>query len=88
MQVSLMSSWLAATVPPDFRETLIATVVAGLVAFAVCGGILAGFIRSLSRESDQGEIRFTSRSAWWLAALIAALVAFSIALMWIGLGPE
>lgn len=71
---------------PGFRETLIVTAIVGVIAFAVCGGLLAMFIRSLSRESDMEEARFTRRSAWWLAALIGSLLAFSILFMWHALG--
>lgn len=66
----------------EFRQVLIVAVVVGVLAFAVCGGILAGFIRSLQREGDHGDVRFTRASAWWLASLIASLLAFSAVFMW------
>lgn len=66
----------------DFRETLIVTMVVGLIAFTVCGGLLAGFIRSLGRESERGDARFTRTSAYWLTALILSLLVFSVAFMW------
>lgn len=77
-----------ATIPsePGFRETIIVTAIVGVVAFAVCGGLLAMFIRSLSHESDMEEAQFTRRSAWWLAALILSLLAFSILFMGHALG--
>ena len=71
---------------PGFRETIIVTAIVGVIAFAVCGGFLAMFIRSLSRESDMEEAHFTRRSAWWLAALIGSLLAFSVLFMWHALG--
>ena len=67
---------------PGFRETLIVTSIVGVVAFTVCGGFLALFIRSLSRESDMEEVRFTRRSGYWLAALILSLLVFSVLFMW------
>lgn len=77
-----------ATLPsaPDFRQTLIVTMIVGVIAFAVCGGLLAGFIRSLSQESDREEAQFTRRSAYWLTALILSLLVFSVAFMWNALG--
>lgn len=79
---------LLAVVPsaPDFRETLIVTMVVGVIAFAICGGLLAGFIRSLWQESDRGEAKFTRRSAYWMTALILSLLVFSVAFMWHALG--
>ncbi|MBW3671944.1 MAG: hypothetical protein KY432_09790 [Acidobacteria bacterium] len=70
---------------PDFRETLIRTVIVGVIAFVICGGFLAGFIRSLSRESDRGDLRFTLPSALWLTGLILTLLAFSVGFMWYAL---
>jgi hypothetical protein len=79
---------LLASIPaePGFRQTLLVTMVVGVVAFAVCGGLLAGFIHSLFRESERGDAQFTRRSAWWLTALIVSLLAFSVAFMWHALG--
>jgi hypothetical protein len=71
---------------PGFRETLIVTVVVGVFAFAVSGGLLIGFIRSLSREGDLEEPQFTRRSAYWLTALILSLLSFSVLFMWNALG--
>lgn len=75
-----------ATVPTEaeFRRTLLLVIALGLGAFAVCGGILAGFVRSLAREGERGEPRFTRTSARWLAALIASLLAFSAVFVWFG----
>lgn len=81
----ILLSLAAVPSQPDFRQTLIWTVVVGVIAFAICGGFLAGFIRSLSRESDRGDAQFTFPSAVWLAGLILSLLAFSAAFMWVAL---
>jgi hypothetical protein len=69
-----------AALPHDFDAARIITltIVAGLIAFGVCGGILAGFIRSLHQEEERGETQFSSRSAGWLVALIGSLLFFSV----------
>ncbi|MDX1583080.1 MAG: hypothetical protein R3338_05695 [Thermoanaerobaculia bacterium] len=77
---------ILASVAPGFVEALLKTMVVGVIAFGVCGALLAGFIRSLLQESDEGEMQFTARSGWWMAGLIASLLVFSIAFMWFGLG--
>jgi hypothetical protein len=69
-----------AALPHDFDAARIITltIVAGLIAFGVCGGILAGFIRSLHQEEERGEAQFSQRSGVWLVALIGSLLLFSV----------
>jgi predicted permease len=71
---------ILAALPHDFdvARILTLTIVAGLIAIGVCGGLLAGFIHSLHQEEDRGETQFSTRSAGWLVALIGSLLFFSV----------
>ena len=51
---------------------------AGVLAFGVSGTLLVLFFRSLQRESREGELRLTTRSALLLVGVLVSLLFFSL----------
>ena len=65
---------------------LIQTMVIGLIAFFISGGLLVAFWRSLERESEEGgPSRLGPRSKKLLIALLASLIFFGVIFMRLGL---
>jgi uncharacterized iron-regulated membrane protein len=62
----------------EFRRVMMLVVGTGVLAFGVSGTLLWLFFRSLQRESSEGERRLTTRSAMYLAGVLASLVVFSL----------
>lgn len=62
----------------EFRRMMLLVMGVGTLAFGVSGTLLFLFFRSLQRESNEGDRRFTQRSALLLLAVLASLVFFSL----------
>ena len=62
----------------EFRRVMLLVVGAGVLAFGVSGTLLVLFFRSLQRESREGELRLTTRSALLLVGVLVSLLFFSL----------
>lgn len=71
-------SMLAAADEAEFMAMVVKVAITGLLAFAVSGGLLWAFFRSLQREHNENQPQFTRRSAALLGGVIASLLAFSL----------
>lgn len=62
----------------EFRRMMLLVMGVGTLAFGVSGTLLWLFFRSLQKESDAGDRRFTTRSALLLVGVLASLLFFSL----------
>ena len=62
----------------EFRRVMLLVVGTGVLAFGVSGTLLVLFFRSLQRESREGELRLTTRSALLLVGVLVSLLFFSL----------
>lgn len=75
------------TVPSEeaFHSMMVQTIVLGLIAFFVSGGLLLAFWKSLAEESESGERQLGPKSRRRLAYVILSLILFGLIFMVIGL---